>query len=109
VEPFDVPRNISRFKGLKTLVADNIIKSLPETIGECKMLSFINVTGNKELETLPKSIANLYCLTFLSVLDSNIDTEKLPKELFKYMIPTEDFFIVNFPEELRAKRGCPTS
>jgi Leucine-rich repeat (LRR) protein len=109
VEPFHVPANISRFKNLKTLVADNIIKSLPESIGECKMLGFLNVTGNKELTTLPKSIANLHCLTFLSVMDSNIDIEKLPKELFKYMIPTEDFFIVNFPKELREKRGCPTS
>lgn len=109
VEPFHVPSNISRFKGLKTLVADNIIKSLPESIGECKMLSFINVTGNKELTTLPRSIANLHCLTFLSVLDSSIDVKNLPKELFKYMIPTEDFFIVNFPKELREKRGCPTS
>lgn len=109
VEPFHVPSNISRFKGLKTLVADNIIKSLPESIGECKMLSFINVTGNKELTTLPRSIANLHCLTFLSVLDSSIDVDNLPKELFKYMIPTEDFFIVNFPKELREKRGCPTS
>jgi hypothetical protein len=109
VEPFHVPSNISRFKGLKTLVADNIIKSLPESIGECKMLSFINVTGNKELTTLPRSIANLHCLTFLSVLDSSIDVKNLPKELFKYMMPTEDFFIVNFPKELREKRGCPTS
>jgi hypothetical protein len=109
IKPFDVPANISRFKNLKTLVADNIIKSLPESIGECRMLGFLNVTGNKELTTLPKSIANLHCLTFLSVMDSSIDIERLPKELFKYMIPTEDFFIVNFPKELREKRGCPTS
>jgi hypothetical protein len=109
IKPFDVPANISRFKNLKTLVADNIIKSLPESIGECRMLGFLNVTGNKELTTLPKSIANLHCLTFLSVMDSSIDMKRLPKELFKYMIPTEDFFIVNFPKELREKRGCPTS
>jgi len=42
-------------------------------------------------------------------MDSSIDMKRLPKELFKYMIPTEDFFIVNFPKELREKRGCPTS
>jgi hypothetical protein len=106
VKPFDVPANISRFKNLKTFVADNIIKSLPESIGECGVLSFLNVTGNKELKTLPKSLSTLYCLTFVSVLDSGIDVDRLPKELFKYMIPTEDFFIVNFPPELKKKRGC---
>jgi hypothetical protein len=106
VLPFDVPANISRFKNLKTFVADNIIKSLPESIGECGVLSFLNVTGNKELKTLPKSLSTLYCLTFVSVLDSGIEVDQLPKELFKYMIPTEDFFIVNFPSELKNKRGC---
>lgn len=108
-EPFDVPANISRFKNLKTFVADNIIKSLPESIGECKMLSFLNVTGNKELKTLPKSLSTLYCLNFISVMDSGIDIDNLPKELFKHMIPTEDFFIVNFPEELKVKRGCKSN
>ena len=106
VRPFDIPSNISRFKGLNTLVADNLIKSLPESIGECRMLSFVNLTDNKELTTLPKSISKLYCLTFLSVLGSSVDVENLPKELYKYMTPTEDFFIVDFPEELRVRNGC---
>jgi hypothetical protein len=35
-----------------------------------------------------------------------VDVENLPKELYKYMTPTEDFFIVDFPEELRVRNGC---
>jgi hypothetical protein len=42
-------------------------------------------------------------------MDSGIDIDNLPKELFKHMIPTEDFFIVNFPEELKVKRGCKSN
>lgn len=99
-----IPDTIGKLRDLTTLVCDNIIRQLPESIGECRQMIFLNLTNNKELTTLPKSIAKLSCLDFISVMGSNINIEKLPKEILPYMEPTEDFFTVKFPDEM--KKHC---
>lgn len=99
-----IPETIGKLSQLTTLVCDNIIRELPESIGNCRQMIFLNLTNNKELTTLPKSTAKLSCLDFISVMGSNIDIENLPKEILPYMEPTNDFFTVNFPPEM--KKHC---
>jgi hypothetical protein len=96
-----IPETIGKLTELTTLVCDNIIRELPESIGNCRQMIFLNLTNNKELSTLPKSIAKLSCLDFISVMGSNIDIDNLPKEILPYMEPTSDFFTVNFPPEMK--------
>ena len=96
----DLPESIGKFKNLDTLVLDNMIKSIPESIGECKNLTFLNLTNNIELERLPKSMVNLTCLEFVSIEGSNPDII-IPDVLRKYMTIDEDFFLVEFPDNMK--------
>ena len=100
----EIPSTIGRFTSLGTLVCDNIIRELPEEIGNCRQLAFLNLTNNKELTTLPASVGNLTCLDFVSVMGSNINTETLSPEITKYMDVSDDFWEINFPPEM--KRHC---
>jgi Leucine-rich repeat (LRR) protein len=100
----DLPESIGRFTELGTLVCDNIINKLPESIGNCRQMSFLNLTNNKQLTTLPASVAKLTCLDFVSVMGSSIDVEKLPEEIKRYMDPSDDFWDINFPPEM--KKNC---
>jgi hypothetical protein len=100
----EIPSSIGKFTSLGTLVCDNIIRELPEEIGNCRQLAFLNLTNNKELTTLPASVGNLTCLDFVSVMGSNINTETLPKEITQYMDVSDDFWEINFPAEM--KRHC---
>jgi hypothetical protein len=67
-------------------------------------MSFLNLTNNKQLTTLPASVAKLTCLDFVSVMGSSIDVEKLPEEIKRYMDPSDDFWDINFPPEM--KKNC---
>ena len=100
----EIPSTIGRFTSLGTLVCDNIIRELPEEIGNCRQLAFLNLTNNKELTTLPASVGKLTCLDFVSVMGSNINTETLSPEITKYMDVSDDFWEINFPPEM--KRHC---
>ena len=96
-----IPRTIGKFTQMGTLVCENIIKELPSEVGNCTSLAFLNLTNNKQLTTLPESIVKLTCLDFLSVMGSSIDVDKLPKEIFKYFDPSDVFWDINFPPEMR--------
>lgn len=96
-----IPDELGRFQDLNTLICDNIIREVPESIGECRRLTFLNLTNNKELTTLPESLANCTCLDFVSVLGSSIDSESLPAKIKQYMDVSEDIWEVNFPAEMR--------
>lgn len=96
-----IPPTIGKFRQMGTLVCENIIKELPSEVGNCTSLAFLNLTNNKQLTTLPESIVKLTCLDFLSVMGSSIDIEKLPKEIFKYFDPSDVFWDINFPPEMR--------
>lgn len=98
---YKIPATIGKFTSLGTLVCDNIIKELPEEIGNCKQLAFLNLTNNKELTTLPASVGKLTCLDFVSVMGSNIQQETLPKEITQYMDVSDDFWEINFPPEMK--------
>ena len=99
----ELPDTIGRFTELKTLVIDNMIKSLPESIGNCRQLSFLNLTNNSQLDKLPESISKLTCLEFFSIMGSDPNI-KIPEKLEEYMTPDEDFWLIHFPEDM--KKHC---
>ena len=97
-----LPETIGNFVDLEVLVCENIIDNLPESIGNCEQLTFLNLTNNKKLSKIPKSVIKLTCLDYFSVEGSNVDPNKLPKELLQYITPTEDgIYEMNFPPEMR--------
>ena len=67
----DVPESLGRFTNLEALLLQNIVKTLPESIGNLKNLNFVSLNKNKNLESLPESIADLPNLTFINLQDSN--------------------------------------
>ena len=62
-----IPESISRFKRLDMILLDNCVESLPESVGELKMLRFLALPNNKKLTNLPESISKLPMLFFLNV------------------------------------------
>jgi hypothetical protein len=97
-----LPETIGNFTDLEVLVCENIIDNIPNSIGNCKQLTFLNLTNNKKLTTLPGSISQLTCLDFFSVEGSSINPDKLPPEFLKYITPTEDnIYELNFPPEMK--------
>jgi hypothetical protein len=63
----DVPKSISRFTNLQALLLENIVKTLPENIGDLKSLSFIALPNNNKLEKLPETIADISNLAFINL------------------------------------------
>jgi hypothetical protein len=64
---FPIPDSISRFKSLSILMLQNCINSVPNSISGCKSLSMISLPNNKNLKTIPESIADLNDLSFLNI------------------------------------------
>jgi hypothetical protein len=99
-----IPASISKFTNVRTLVFENIVNEIPEEIGSLKRLSFLNLTNNEELTTLPESITEIYCLDFISVLGSTqlIDgTENLPEKVKNFfdISPKATLWDTNRPDE----------
>jgi len=74
----DVPSSIGKFKNLTTLMLQNIVRTLPEEIGQLTKLDFLSLPDNKELKELPNSIVNLDNMTFINLRGSNPDI-KIPE------------------------------
>jgi hypothetical protein len=97
----NLPPSISRFKGLKALVINNMmIKSVPESIGDLKQLTFLMLTNNPELDRLPDSIANLTCLEFFSTEGSDPNIY-IPEKLQEHMYESNGITMVDFPEDMK--------
>jgi len=105
----DLPNEIAQFTNLQMLIVDNYIKSIPEAIGQCKFLVFLNLLNCPILTKLPKSIVNLTCLEFLSTSGSGIDENSIPESAKQYFIEDEFMGYVqpNFPPEM--KQHCPAT
>ena len=99
----EIPETIGRFKDMITFSVDNIVKSIPDEIGECESLTFLNVTNNKKLTSLPGTLINCPCLTFISKRDSALDIKNVPQELAQYLIVGDELWQPNFPEEITDK------
>lgn len=76
----DVPDEISQFKDLHTILLQNMVKTVPESIGNLPNLAFISLPDNKDLESIPESIKNLKNLTMLNLKNSNPNV-KIPESL----------------------------
>jgi len=67
----DVPESITRFKNLDALLMSNIVRTLPENLGELKNLKFLNLSNNKELVSLPESIKDIPNLALVNLKGCN--------------------------------------
>jgi Leucine-rich repeat (LRR) protein len=74
----------------------NIVKTLPESIGKLKNLSFLNLKDNKNLNSLPKSIDNLPDLEFIHLGGTGIKTmPEFIKNKFDTMDPNSGIYYLS--------------
>ena len=74
-----IPESIGRFKNLETIMLDNCIDSLPESICECTKIRFMSLSNNKQLKTIPDCIGNLPNILFLNAKGST--NLKMPESI----------------------------
>jgi hypothetical protein len=92
----DLSESLGQFTKLETLALTNMVKSIPDSIGNCKELDILTLNNNPNLESLPDSIMNLP-LTFISLKGSS-NNLILPdgfNEKFDEMTPGSNFYTVN--------------
>lgn len=76
----DVPESLGRFTSIQALLFQNIVRTLPESIGKLQNLNFLALPSNKHLQNLPASIGDIPGLAFINLKDSN-PSVKIPQEL----------------------------
>jgi hypothetical protein len=69
----DVPETLGRFKNLEALLLMNCVKSLPNSIGELKNLSFLALPSNPDLNKIPNTVLNLPNLMFINLSGTKPD------------------------------------
>jgi len=74
----NIPSSISRFRNITALQLTNIVKSLPDSIGELSELQFLMLPNNPKLKKLPNSLSNLENLTFINIEGTDV---KLPESV----------------------------
>ena len=79
----DLPASIGRFKNLMYLSLKNCVTSIPPQICECKNLSFISLTDNPKLRTLPECMAHLPKLQILGIKGSNNVADSLSPDFYR--------------------------
>ena len=62
-----IPKEISRFKNLTSILLDNCIDSIPDSICELKNLRFLALVNNPKLTSVAECIVNLDNLFFLNL------------------------------------------
>jgi len=75
----NIPKEISRFKELSTILLDNCISEIPAEISELKKLRFLALINNPKLTSIPDNIADLPNLYFLNLKGS--DNVKVPSKI----------------------------
>ena len=77
-----LPERIGDYKDLEALNLDGVVSELPESLGNLKKLMFLSLPNNKELKSLPKSIADIPNLAIINLKGSNPNIE-IPEEVSK--------------------------
>ena len=90
-----VPESLGRFKSLQALLFQNIIKTLPNSIGELQNLNFLALPSNKDLQTIPESVADIPGLAFINLKDSNPNVTIPPRLKEKLSDEGGGFYYVN--------------
>jgi len=67
----DIPETLGKLTNLESLALTNIVKTLPNSIGNIPTLRYLSLVENKFLESLPESIINLKKLSFINLEHSN--------------------------------------
>jgi hypothetical protein len=91
----DVPESLGRFTSLQALLLQNIVRTLPESIGKLSNLNFLALPGNKQLKSLPASIAGLESLAFINLKDSNPNIQIPPQLKERLSEEGQGFYYVN--------------
>ena len=89
----DVPPTVSRFKRLETLLLDNIVRTLPENLGDLQDLMLLSLQNNEELVSIPESVMKIPDLAIISLKNSNPNI-KLPKEMLD-IEPEDGLYILS--------------
>ena len=77
-----LPERIGEYKDLEALNLDGVVSELPESLGKLKKLMFLSLPNNKDLKSLPKSIADIPNLAIINLKGSNPNIE-IPEEVAK--------------------------
>jgi len=73
----------------------NIIKTLPNSIGELQNLNFLALPSNKDLQAVPESVAEIPGLAFINLKDSNPNVKIPPRLKEKLSDEGGGFYYVN--------------
>jgi len=75
-EPLELhlPESISKFKQLNALHLVGCISKIPNSFSELKELKFLSLPNNKNLESLPASLASLPNLLVINIKGTNVKT-----------------------------------
>jgi hypothetical protein len=76
----EIPESIGKFKNLDAIHLENIVGKLPDSIGNLNKLIFLSLPNNKNLQSIPKQIANLPNLSVINLKGSNPNVQ-VPKEI----------------------------
>lgn len=84
----DIPKSIGKFSNLKALLLENMVKSIPSEICECKNLEFLNLQNNPELTQIPECILDIPKFYYISLV--NCKNVKLTDKQKSMLIEDED-------------------
>jgi len=74
-----LPKEISKFKNLEALHLDGVVSELPEEISKLDNLKFLSVPNNKNLKSIPSSVAQIPNLMVINITGS--PNVKIPEEI----------------------------
>jgi len=87
----ELPKSIGRFNKLTALVLQNMVKSIPNEVGNISTLEFLSLPDNKNLVSLPENLADLEYLSFINIKGTSPNLE-IPERLKEKMVDQKDGF-----------------
>jgi hypothetical protein len=78
----DIPETIGNYTNLSNLTLINLVKTLPDSIGNLRELEFLILTDNPSIESIPGSVVNMTDLVFINLQRSNPNV-KIPNEVME--------------------------
>ena len=91
---FDVPSELGDFRNLEALLLINVVKSLPDSIGNLKELNFLTLSDNPTLTKLPETIADIPHLSFITLKNANPNLVIPPRLAEKLSEESNGFYYV---------------